>query len=87
MAMKQYIYLKAGTIKRIHVDKRVIMANLKHGRNDPPVTVQTSKGSVKTYGVTIFGPSRMVYSPDKPLSCGARLWLETHAETLQKYNP
>ena len=72
--------LAAGTIKRVHVDKRVIMSNLKHGRNDPPITVQTSKGPHKSYGVEIHGPSRFVYSPCKPLSCGARLWIETTAE-------
>jgi len=73
---------KAGTIKRIHVDKHVIAANLKHGRNDPPITIQTSKGSHKCFGVDIKGDSRFVYRPTKPLSCGARLWIETRAEVL-----
>jgi len=27
-----------------------------------------------------MGPSRVVYSPDKPLSCGAKVWVETEAE-------
>jgi hypothetical protein len=31
-------------------------------------------------GVTINGPSRVVYRPDTPLSCGARLWVETEAD-------
>lgn len=73
---------KSGTIKRIHVDKHVIAANLKHGRNDPPITIQTSKGSHKCFGVDIRGVSRFVYRPTKPLSCGARLWIETHAEVV-----
>jgi hypothetical protein len=30
--------------------------------------------------VTINGPSRMVYRPDKPRPCGAKLWIETEAE-------
>ena len=30
--------------------------------------------------VEILGPSKVVYSPDKPLSCGARVWIETEAE-------
>jgi hypothetical protein len=30
--------------------------------------------------VEIKGPSKLVYSPDKPLSCGARVWVETEAE-------
>ena len=30
----------------------------------------------------IDGPCRVVYSPDKPLSCGARVWIETDAEVV-----
>ena len=32
------------------------------------------------YEVEILGESKVVYSPDKPLSCGARVWIETNAE-------
>jgi hypothetical protein len=74
------MHIKAGTIKRIHVDKHVIASNLKHGTDNPPITIQTSKGSYKCRAVDIKGPSRFVYRPTKPLSCGARLWIETHAE-------
>lgn len=79
--------LYRGTIKRVHVDKHVIASNLKHGRNEAPVTVQTSQGPLKCYGVDILGPSRFVYRPDKPLSCGARLWIETHAEIVMQDTP
>lgn len=72
--------LPAGTIKRVHVDRRVIAANTKTGRTDPPITVQTSKGPLKAMAVHIEGPSRFVYSPAKPLGCGARLWIVTRAE-------
>ena len=30
--------------------------------------------------VDIKGPSRMVYRPNKPRTCGAKLWIETDAE-------
>ena len=72
----------AGIIKRIHVDKRVIAQNLKNGTNLPPITVQTSMGPHKAYEVQIRGPSVFKYSPTKPLSCGARLWVETRAEVV-----
>ena len=26
------------------------------------------------------GDSKVVYSPDKPLSCGAKVWIETNGE-------
>jgi hypothetical protein len=30
--------------------------------------------------------ARIIYSPDKPLSCGAKVWIETHGE-VQIDNP
>lgn len=72
--------IRKGLIKRIHVNKHVIASNLKLGKTEPAITVQTSDGPHRAHVVDIRGPSRMVYSPDKPLSCGARLWVETRAE-------
>lgn len=65
---------RRGTIKRLHVDKRMIAQ-----RAPNPLTIQTSRGSFKATRVKISGPSEFVYSPDDPLSCGARLWVETRA--------
>ena len=76
----------AGTIKRIHVDQHAIRRNrvIQHetpgAALDPVVTVKTSKGNFKGTRVKILGPSEVVYSSDKPLSCGARVWIETHAD-------
>lgn len=71
--------LKAGTIKRIHVNKHVILANLKRGENNPPITIQTSKGPIRARRLVVKGSSETVYSPHKPLKCGARLWQQTKA--------
>ena len=71
--------LPAGTIKRLHVDRRIIANNKRHGRTDPPITVQTSKGPHKAMRVAVYGKSEFVYRPEKPLSCGAVLWVETTA--------
>ena len=65
--------------KRIHINQHVIRANKKNGTNDPVITVKTSKNNHYTYAAEIDGLSRVVYSPDKPLSCGARVWIETDA--------
>ena len=66
--------------KRIHINMLKIRANKKLGTKEPVITVKTSK--TNTYGleVEILGESKVVYSPDKPLSCGARVWIETDAE-------
>lgn len=72
--------LREGFIKRIHVDQHAIRANIKAKTRRgmrPPVTVQTSAGSLKGWTVEVGGPSTVIYRPDSPLSCGARLWIET----------
>ena len=63
----------------IHVNQHVIKANAKNGTNDPVLTVKTYKENRYAHEVTIHGPSKVVYS-EKPLSCGARVWIETQAK-------
>lgn len=64
----------------IHVNQHVIRANTKNGENNPVLTVKTYKENRYANEVTIKGDSKIVYSVDKPLSCGARVWIETHAD-------
>jgi hypothetical protein len=64
----------------IHVNQHVIRANAKSGANDPVLTVKTYKENRYAHTVDIKGPCRVVHSPDKPLSCGAKVWIETTAE-------
>ena len=63
----------------IHVNQHVIKANRKDGREDPVLTVKTYKSNTYAHEVAVHGPSKVVYSPDKPLSCGARVWIETQS--------
>jgi hypothetical protein len=63
--------------KRIHINQHVIRANAKNGTNDPAISVKTYKENITAHRVEIHGASSVVYSPDKPLSCGARVWIET----------
>jgi hypothetical protein len=64
----------------IHVNQHVIKANRANEVNDPVLTVKTYKSNDYAHEVEIHGASRVVYSPDKPLSCGAHVWIETQAE-------
>ena len=66
----------------IHVNQHVIKSNRKTGAMDPVLTVKTYKSNRYAHTVEVLGPSRVVYSPDKPLSCGAHVWIETQAEVL-----
>ena len=67
----------------IHINMHTIRANNKHGKRDPVITCKTYKSN--TYGnqVNIDGPSKVIYSPDKPLSCGARVWIETDSKYVK----
>jgi hypothetical protein len=67
-------------LARIHVNRHIIDANRKHGTDNPVITVK--KGGKNYYGrtVRILGPSEVVYRPERPLDCGAKVWIETTAE-------
>jgi hypothetical protein len=59
----------------IHVNMHVIRSNLKTGAREPVLTVKTKKKNTYAHEVIIHGPSRVVYTPDKPLPCGARVYI------------
>ena len=66
----------------IHVNQHVVRSNSKSGQRLPCLTVKTYKSNTYANSVEIDGPSRVVYSPDKPLSCGAKVWIETEANVV-----
>lgn len=66
----------------IHVNQHNIKANTKDDENRPVLTCKTYKSNDYAHEVIIYGQdgneaARIIYSPDKPLSCGARVWIET----------
>ncbi len=67
-------------LKRIHINQHKIKANRKNGTDDPVITVKTYKSNEYAREIVIHGPSKIVYQPEDPLSCGAHVWLETQAE-------
>ena len=71
---------KVNMKKYIHINQHIIRRNKSNGYNEPVITVKTYKSNTYGHSVQIHGPSTVVYSPDKPLSCGARVWIETDAE-------
>lgn len=67
---------------RIHVNQHNIKANQKSNGDLPylPVlTVKDYKQNRKCNEVIIHGASVVKYSPNKPLSCGAKVWIETES--------
>jgi hypothetical protein len=66
----------------IHVNQHKIRANTKTKSRDPVLTVKTYKSNNYAHEVEIKGPCKVIYRPDNPLSCGARVWIETQSEVV-----
>ncbi len=75
---------RKGGKKVIHVNQAMIAHNRKNPKSlaKPPITVQTSKGSIRASQMKIEGNSSLIYRPLSPLSCGARLWIETDSPVV-----
>jgi len=67
---------------KIHINQHVIKSNHKNNKRDPVITVKTYNSNNYGHQVEILGPSKVIYSPDKPLSCGAKVWIETDSEVI-----
>jgi len=61
----------------IHVNQHVIKKNRIDGGNRPVLTVKTYKDNKYCHEAHLTGPGKVIYRPDKPLSCGAHVWIET----------
>jgi hypothetical protein len=64
----------------IHVNQHAVRRNIKAETPEPVLTVKTYKSNTYAHEVSIEGSSKVVYSPHKPLSCGARVWIETESQ-------
>jgi len=69
-------------LKRIHVNQHIIKSNKKNNERKPVLTVKTYKTNQYAHEVEILGPCKVIYRPDKPLPCGAHVWIETHGEII-----
>ena len=70
----------------IHVNQHKIKANTKHGTREPVITCKTYKDNRYGHEALIKDKdgnvvAKVCYSPDKPLSCGARVWIEVDSKT------
>ncbi len=71
--------------KIIHINQHKIRSNQKTGEREPVITCKTYKYNTYAHSVSVMDKEgteacKIVYSPDKPLSCGARVWIETTNE-------
>lgn len=73
----------------IHVNQHKIRANAKHGTSDPVLTCKTYKSNTYAHEADILDDNgnvvaTIIYRPDSPLSCGARVWIETTNEVVTR---
>ena len=72
-------------LQRIHVNQHVIRKNRKDGETNQPLTVKNYKKN--TYGSRVEVLDKegnvvceVLYTPSKPLSCGAEVYVQTSSE-------
>ena len=66
-----------------HVNQHVIKSNSKKGENEPVLTCKTYKENRYASEVEILDKdgevvAKVIYRPNNPLSCGAKVWIETN---------
>lgn len=70
----------------VHVNQHKIRRNATKGESEPVLTVKTYKSNTYAHEAIIRHAetgeeiARIIYRPDSPLSCGARVWIETSHE-------
>jgi len=65
---------KPGRIK-VHVNQHVIRSNRKHECYEPMITIKAGRRNYYCHEVE-FPSGSVLVSKKKPLSCGARVWIE-----------
>ncbi len=76
----------------IHVNQHTIKSNTKNNTQEPVLTVKTYKSNTYAHEAIICDKegnevAKVIYSPHKPLSCGARVWIETTHPVITKTKP
>ena len=80
---KKWLQVRVRTHRmRHHINQHKIRSNSKTGNREDVITVKTYKSNDYCYEAQIDGPCKVVYSPDKPLSCGAKVWIETESDVI-----
>jgi len=68
--------------KIIHINRNIIQKNEKRGTRLPVCRIDMDGKTWYGSKIEILGPSEMIYRPEKPRSCGAKLWIETQADVI-----
>tara|TARA_Y100000401_G_scaffold30623_1_gene22390 strand:- start:28603 stop:28857 length:255 start_codon:yes stop_codon:yes gene_type:complete len=72
---------------KIHINQHIIKYNRKNNKSEPCITVKDYKENRYTSTAHIVDENgevvaTVIYSPDKPLTCGAECWVETKLKVV-----
>jgi hypothetical protein len=67
---------------QIHVNRHIVRKNIKENRDDPAISIRSSKGTIRAKIIEILGSATLIQDAAHPRSCGATIWLETELECL-----
>ncbi len=72
---------------KIHINQHIIKYNRKHNKSEPCITVKDYKEN--RYASTVYivdsegeVVAKVIYNPNKPLTCGAECWVETELKVV-----
>lgn len=65
---------------RININAHKIRSNAKHGRREPVIRIQSGRAIAYADSVEILDrdgnvAATVVYSPERPMKCGAKVWI------------
>lgn len=66
----------------IHVNRNLIRQNDKQEQKAPVISVKRGSSNIYGFEAEVLGPCRVVYRPDAPKPCGAKVWIETLSQVL-----
>lgn len=66
------------TTTTIHINSNIIRQNIKKSpeEREPAIAIRQKSSKYYVHQLEIPVPCRLIYSPNKPLRCGARVWIE-----------
>tara|TARA_R110000824_G_scaffold93113_11_gene225442 strand:+ start:3432 stop:3710 length:279 start_codon:yes stop_codon:yes gene_type:complete len=75
--------ITSNNLKRIHINRHTMTRNWKEDTFKEAIGVEYYEAGKKkkayAHDVRVDGPTRVIQS-HKPLSCGAKCWIETNAD-------
>ena len=61
----------------ININSNIIRQNIKKSKSErKPAIAVKGKKKIYVHQLEIPAPCRIIYDPDRPLDCGARVWIE-----------